>query len=222
MYRFAGRWEASSVFDSVEAPLGEEVFGGLNVLKAAQKDLQSKLGYLVFFKTLKPEQLSAVVSTGISNNVISDRLYNVEQIALASMGANSVIDDAQKDSDLARRLSLAVSPIASNGTVFDIELIVTDRDQAQRTPDTFEALERTAQVITVRANIAMPPAPLRKEIETITSYTRMDANTIVAVQRTATFLSPIDPRYRLAAARDPRVSNTAVDIRKYIVTYKKL
>lgn len=42
-----------------------------------------------------PEQLSAVASVGISNFVISDRLYNVEQIALASMGPNSIIDDAQ-------------------------------------------------------------------------------------------------------------------------------
>lgn len=43
-----------------------------------------------------PDQIPAVVSAGISNSVISDRLYNVEQIALASMGPNSIIDDAQK------------------------------------------------------------------------------------------------------------------------------
>lgn len=43
-----------------------------------------------------PDQIPAVVSTGINNSVISDRLYNVEQIALASMGPNSIIDDAQK------------------------------------------------------------------------------------------------------------------------------
>lgn len=33
---------------------------------------------------------------GLQNNVISDRLYNVEQIALASMGVNSIVDDEQK------------------------------------------------------------------------------------------------------------------------------
>lgn len=94
--RFEGRWEASSVFDAVDAPLGEEVFGGKPVLKAAEKDLQSKLAYPVLFKTLMADQIPAVVSAGITNTVISDRLYNVEQIALASMGPNSVIDDAQK------------------------------------------------------------------------------------------------------------------------------
>ena len=95
-HRFEGRWEACSVFDAVDAPLGEEVFGGKPVLTAAEKDLQSKLSYPVLFKTLMPEQIPAVVSVGISNTVISDRLYNVEQIALASMGPNSIIDDAQK------------------------------------------------------------------------------------------------------------------------------
>ena len=95
-HRFEGRWEACSVFDAVDAPLGEEVFGGKPVLTAAEKDLQSKLSYPVLFKTLMPEQIPAVASIGISNSVISDRLYNVEQIALASMGPNSIIDDAQK------------------------------------------------------------------------------------------------------------------------------
>lgn len=38
------------------------------------------------------------------------------------------------------------------------------------------------KVITVRARAAIPPLPLRKEIETITSYTKVDASTIVAIQ----------------------------------------
>ena len=94
--RFEGRWEASSVFDAVEAPLGEEVFGGKSVLGAAEKDLKSVLAYPVLFKALMPDQAITVASTGMSNTIISDRLYNVEQIALASMGPNSIIDDAQK------------------------------------------------------------------------------------------------------------------------------
>lgn len=94
--RFVGRWEACSVFDVVDAPLGEEVFGGKPVLTAAQKDLESKLSYPVLFKTLTQDQISALTTTGISGSVISDRLYNVEQIALASMGPNSIVDDAQK------------------------------------------------------------------------------------------------------------------------------
>jgi hypothetical protein len=42
------------------------------------------------------------------------------------------------------------------GTVFDIDLIVTDREQSQVTPNSFEALERTAQVIMSNYCISVP------------------------------------------------------------------
>ena len=38
------------------------------------------------------------------------------------------------------------------------------------------------QVITVRARLSVPPVPLRKEIETITTYKKIDDTTIVATQ----------------------------------------
>lgn len=66
------------------------------MLGAAEKDLKSVLAYPVLFKALMPDQAITVASTGITNTIISDRLYNVEQIALASMGPNSIIDDVQK------------------------------------------------------------------------------------------------------------------------------
>lgn len=41
-------------------------------------------------------------------------------------------------------------------------------------------------------------------------------------QRTATFLSPRDPRYSLAVSREPRVSGGAIDIRFYKLSLEKL
>ena len=38
------------------------------------------------------------------------------------------------------------------------------------------------KVITVRARLSVPPIPLRKEIETITTYKKIDDSTIIAVQ----------------------------------------
>ena len=67
-----------------------------------------------------------------------------------------------------------------------------------------------------------PPPSLKKEIETITVYKKLDANTIRAQQRTATFLSPQDPRFSLAFARQPAVIDSAVDIRNYNVVYKRI
>ena len=36
--------------------------------------------------------------------------------------------------------------------MFDIDLIVTDREQSETSPNTFEALERTAQVMILEEN----------------------------------------------------------------------
>lgn len=36
--------------------------------------------------------------------------------------------------------------------MFDIDLIVTDREQSETSPNTFEALERTAQVMFLKEN----------------------------------------------------------------------
>ena len=54
---------------------------------------------LTVYCTLTMSYLLLPLQTiGVDNNrvVISDRLYNVEQIAIASMGNNSIVDDTQK------------------------------------------------------------------------------------------------------------------------------
>jgi hypothetical protein len=42
------------------------------------------------------------------------------------------------------------------------------------------------------------------------------------LQRTSTFLSPIDPRFQIASATEPRVATTAVDVRDYQLLYRRL
>lgn len=219
---FTGKWNVSSVFRNVFAPLGPEVFGGENIYNSALQQLNTTLVYASRFKDYN------------ETAAINDRLYNVEQIAEAAMGKNSIINDAQSSDDLAVRLQLAISPPVSNGTIFDIELVTTDREFGSTiTPRisgrnriklesnvVFDVLEKTQQIIRVRSN--PPTLPLRKNIETITCYRIVDENTMVATQRTATFLSPFDPRYKIAQSKDERVANTAVDIRSYDVIYKRM
>jgi hypothetical protein len=92
-HRFEGKWTACSIFEAVEAPLGDELFGGRTVLAAAEKDLKSELCYFTRFKSVP----SPFPDGGTDDRVIiGDRLYNVEQIAIASMGKNSIVDDVQK------------------------------------------------------------------------------------------------------------------------------
>jgi len=235
---FAGKWNATSYFVQVDAPCGPAAFGGQAVLDAALKEIKNggaPLSYVTKFRS---------VGGGDGTTVIADRLYNVEQIAISSMGRNSIVDDAQPDNyNLANKLRLSISPRAAGGLTYDIDLIVTDRDQrslrsssssssssssVSSVPDRFDALERTLQIVSTRSNTAIvgdisPPSPsLRKEIETVTSYTRISDAKLEAIQRTATFLTPSDPRYRLAFAKNPDVEKKAVDIRIYKVIYEKI
>jgi hypothetical protein len=84
---FSGKWNVSSTFDTISAPLGVEVFGGQPVFDAAQQDLGSAIYYISKFR--------AGVSPSAATVIISDRLYNVEQIAIASMGQSAIVDDFQ-------------------------------------------------------------------------------------------------------------------------------
>lgn len=213
---FQGSWKSCSIFDAIEAPLGIDVIGGKTVYQAAQNDLNSELCYTSKF-------------IAQDDVIISDRLFNVEQIAAASMGNNSIVSRTQRpNTKLTEQLQLVVSPDKANGAKFEIILQTTDREQNQPSYGRFQALERCTQIIRPvipvdpSATAPQPAAVLRKDIETITTYERVSESQIVGRQRTATFLSPADPRFRLAYAREPRVLTDAVDIRSYTVKYQKI
>jgi len=212
---FNGYYKTSSRFTEVYAPLGEDAFGGSNVLNAAKEDIGSILVYNSKFKQ-------------INDLIISDRLYNLKSIAKASMGERSIVDDNQVSKDLANNIKLIVSPTNSGGSFFDIDLQVTDREYNEISNNEFVVLERTKQTIrnvipqTEFSSQRISPPSLQKEIETITSYKKIDDNTIFGKQRTATYYSILDPRYNKLQAAEPRISDTAVDIRYYELTYNKI
>ena len=70
---------------------------------------------------------------------------------------------------------------------------------------------------------ASPPRGLRKDVETICAYRVGDDDDHMLVrQRTATFLSRVDPRFAEAAAANPLVQTHAVDIRMYDIAYTRI
>ena len=208
-------YKTSSRFTEVYSPLGEDAFGGSNVLEAAKNDIGSILVYNSKFKQN-------------DGSIISDRLYNLKSIAKASMGERSIVDDNQVSKDLANNIKLIVSPTASGGAFFDIDLQVTDREYSQISDNEFIVLERTKQAIrnvipqTEFSSQRIAPPSLQKEIETITLYKKIDDNSIFGKQRTATYYSILDPRYNKLQAAEPHISDTAVDIRYYELTYNKI
>jgi len=136
-----------------------------------------------------------------------------------------IADACQYNVRPAERLDLMMSP--RQDLVFKVKLVVTDRVQSQSSPDSIELLERTRQTITAlrsgpAENSGTGTAPLEKEIETVTVYRKVSDSHIEGLQRTATFLSPRDPRYSLAVSREPRVSGGAIDIRFYRLLLEKL
>lgn len=213
---FLGEWTSNSTCIQISAPLGVAAFGGQRVYETALKDVNQSLIYKTRF----------VKSASDPDLVIADRLFNVESIAKVSIGTDSVIQQrSQPDSNLARRLHLVLSPTATNGDIYDVDLYPTDR--AYRTdPSTadFEAYERTAQLISTRMEqlSANPPRPFRKDIETISIYKVLDENTLQATQRTATFLTKADVRYNKIFEINPRVVDHAIDVRLYHILYRRV
>ena len=241
---FEGTWDSSSQLVQVYAPLGDEIFGkAAKIAAEKEKDMNTILNYKSKFKSI-PSSIKE--NSNNNGNVIADRLYNVESIAIASMGGEkSIIDDKQIDNNLANRVSLKVSPEQSKGQIFDIIITNTDRQFGIPANGYFECLERCYQEVApvvsreIELTQGKPPS-LIKQIETITLYHKIKSNDdggknndnnydsseigdiIVARQRTATYLSPYDARYKLSFARDKRVESVAVDVRFYDVMYKRI
>ena len=222
---YNGLWKSSSRFTELYTPLGVDMFGGDKAYEIAKNDLGSILVYNSKFKRIDNNNNNN--NNNIINDlIISDRLYNLKSIAKSSMGEKSIVDETQRSNDLANNMNLIISPLQSNGNFFDINLQVTDREY-KNIDNKLYVLERTKQTIrnvmpeTEFSNQRISQPSLQKEIETITSYSIIDDNTILAKQRTATYLCNLDPRYKKLIEIEPKISDTAIDIRYYEITYNR-
>ena len=117
-------------------------------------------------------------------------------------------------------------PDQSRGDIFDCSLVTTDRSFASDSTASFIAVEKVIQSISRRMDqlAPQPTAPRVKEIETISLYGAPSSpDTLEAIQRTATFLSPKEQsaRFRSLMSKDNRVGNMAVDIRTYKLQYTR-
>eukprot|EP01035_Chromulina_nebulosa_P017399 gene17399-22948_t len=162
--------------------------------------------------------------------VITERLYNVEQIAMAAMGENSIIDDYQPGYDITKNIRLVLASPVSKSVQYEVNLESTDRQQiplsnnpALKSSPYFSLLEISTQSLQVSNSTSGYISPfLKKDIETITLYTKLSDNKIKALQRTATYLCPSDLRYSENVKRQPKVVVDPIDIRCYEVIYDKI
>ena len=209
---FLGKWKVASKFTDFTYPLGAEAHQGPSY-NTTMKELNTILEYVCKFKSdLKRS----------SDYCIADRLYNVEQIALSSIGKNCILDDIQNPrANPANELHLVIRPPnIEAGTIYDITLTTSDRVSTAPRKNFFDVLERTKQTILVQSEFQSKR--LIKDIETVTSYELLDNDHIRGTQRTAAFLSPDDSRYSKIINRCPEVENTSIDVRKFVVDYVRV
>ena len=156
------------------------------------------------------------------------------------MGSGSIMkisgrEGVAADTDsLAEEIRVSMSPNQIAGGIFDVSLTTTGRDHSPNAGTkskvdkaAFVAVEKVQQKIARRMDELMSPNSALgkvKEIETISLYRQESPTRISALQRTATFLSPLEQssRYRMLSEKEPRVKNEAVDIRIYELVYEKL
>eukprot|EP00638_Chattonella_subsalsa_P010001 CAMPEP_0117756972 /NCGR_PEP_ID=MMETSP0947-20121206/14431_1 /TAXON_ID=44440 /ORGANISM="Chattonella subsalsa, Strain CCMP2191" /LENGTH=330 /DNA_ID=CAMNT_0005576731 /DNA_START=28 /DNA_END=1020 /DNA_ORIENTATION=+ len=203
---FAGLWDSYSTTRDIEAPMGIELFGGNRTWEIAQKDLGNELVYLSRFRYLP------------DGRVIADRAFNIESITSSAMGKNSVLEVPFQDDP--NDVKFTISPAGANGNVFKASLKTMGRiiesgpDKVTGNPS-FSVSETVRQVVSSTTDLRFDP--LVKDIETITIYSLKSENEIRALQRTATYIVPVDPVQRIKYEKS---RGNAVDVRCYSVIYK--
>jgi hypothetical protein len=229
---FQGTWQVASTTQAVSAPCGRALFGSNATWTAAQAEIGSTLVYDARFvstttTTAPPPQQSTVAW-------IADRSYNVQSIAQAALGRNSVMDIAVATPNrltatfLAPQVSSDVGS-SSTGSLVRVDLLTLARYQEIVDEWHFDCSEVVREVIApVRtsgsgSNEASRPRvnAIVKEIETSSLYTFDPVrNQIACRQRSASYLVPSEtnPRsiqmWQLAQGRP-------VDVRWYDVLYTR-
>jgi hypothetical protein len=231
---FQGTWQVASTTQAVSAPCGRALFGSNATWAAAQAEIGTTLVYDARFVStsttapLQPPQEATVAW-------IADRSYNVQSIAQAALGRNSVMDIAVATPNRLTATLLAPQVgSGSTGSLVRVDLLTLARYQETVNEWRFDCSEVVREVIApVRSSSSSSSSSsnnetsrprvtaIVKEIETASLYTFDPVrNQIACRQRSASYLVPTEtnPRsiqmWQLARGRP-------VDVRWYGVLYTR-
>lgn len=230
-----GLWNVSSTTRTVQAPLGEQLFGRPGALEEANKEIGQTLQYKARFKKAGGDA------------VVADRPYNVDSISRASMGDSAVLQCMEPD-DNANRLQMTLVPAGAGGRVFVADLKVYARDfSKERAGAVFGCSESSHQIISaendpMRGNVgierfAIPRGPTvsEKDIDVVQLFCRDNGDDEVqsfrSVQRICTFMTEADFRARVRAKKIQgnniaqlyeSIKKVPIDVRVYDLTYTLL
>ena len=147
------------------------------------------------------------------DTVIADRAFNVNSIATATLGANSVVNVAVSNPN---RLSCVLALGGDSGVV-QVDLLTLNRCQEVQDATHFDCSEVVQEIV---ADTSRRPR-LLKQVETTSLYTFNEKQDVVSCrQRSATFLLPSqqDP---VALQLWQATRGRPVDMRFYDVVYRK-
>jgi hypothetical protein len=226
---FQGTWQVVSTTQVVSAPCGRALFGSNATWTAAQAEIGTTLVYDARF-------VSATATAPLQQQTvawIADRSYNVQCIAQAALGRNSVMDIAVATPNRLTATLLAPqasSGVGNTGSLVRVDLLTLARYQETVDEWHFDCSEVVREVIApVRTGSGSGSTEasrprvnaIVKDIETTSLYTFDPVrNQIACRQRSASYLVPSDtnPRsiqlWQLAQGRP-------VDVRWYDVLYTR-
>jgi hypothetical protein len=183
---FAGTWSVASTTTSVEAPCGEVLFGAKAMYAAAQADVGTTLNY--------ESRFIEVGADPALNSVIADRTFNIQSIAIAAVGPNSVLDMTLVTPN---KVSVILAPPGAPNLV-KIDLLTLNRRQEEPDDTHFHCSEVVREILSPIGNRDAKTAlksPILKEVETTSLYQRTydpksKNETIKCRQRSASYLVP--------------------------------
>lgn len=224
---FTGTWNIKSSTANIEAPCGIGLFGGNATYVNARREIGTALLYQSRFVPTKISATAEIVGDGNGNGVdgaIADRAFNVESIAKAAMGNNSVLDMPVSTPN---KFTCILAPLGSPSLI-KADLITLNRRSERISDVRFDCSEVVRQIIApINSNNNKPntygaPAPSRiKEIETTSIYTYNAAKDIIECrQRSATYLVPSqeDP---IALQMWQASRGRPIDVRFYDMVYTR-
>lgn len=197
----AGVWTVESTTQDVLAPCGVTLFGGNATYQNARKDIGTALRYE-----------SRFVQQGTV--VVADRAFNVQSIAKAAIGPNSVVDIPRATPN---QLSCILAPPGAP-SLLQADLLTLNRRQEVVSDSQFDCSEVVREIVAPVGQRASPS--LLKEIETISLYTLHDDGRVTCRQRSAAFLLP-SQQNPMAQKLWEASQGRAVDVRYYDLVYQK-
>jgi hypothetical protein len=231
---FYGTWNVASTTTSVEAPLGRSVFGTNATYQSALSEIGTTLRYESRFIDIggrSSDRVDETTATTPTTTIIADRGYNVQSIATAALGRNSVVDIPFVS---ANKLTAILAPIGAPNPL-RVDLFTVNRRQEYIDETHFHCSEVVREIVSSvgtkdgNANsrsTASSISTILKEVETTTLYTlyidpkNPNNITIRGRQRSAKFLVPTQ-NDAMSFRLYEMTRGKPVDVRFYDVVYTR-